>query len=275
MRFAYSTNAFMNYSLEEAIERIKEIGFDAVEIMADRPHLYPPDYGAEKLAELKRKLDTLRLPVSNLNTFTLFAVGDMHHPSWIEKEGEKRQIRLQHTKNCLSLAAKLGCANISIQPGGKVEHFSLEESMEFFLGGLQQVIPDARRLGVKILVEPEPDLLMENAAQFEQFLSRVDTSIVGLNCDIGHFHCVGDDPVEVIKKFAHVIGHIHIEDIRNRVHEHKICGHGDIDFVSIFDALHKISYNGFISLELYPYQDNPVEAGRESLEFLKRVCEVR
>ena len=71
MKFGYSTNAFMNYSLEDAVELIKEIGFDAVEIMADRPHLYPPDYGVEKLAELKKKLDTLRLQVSNLNTFTL------------------------------------------------------------------------------------------------------------------------------------------------------------------------------------------------------------
>ena len=249
---------------------IKNIGFDAIEILADRPHLYPPDYSTERLTELKRKLDNVGLSVSNLNSFTLFAVGDMHHPSWIEREEEKRQIRIQHTKNCISLAAKLDCNNISIQPGGKVEHYSSEVAMEIFLSGLEQVIPHARQLGVKILVEPEPDLLMENAVQFEKFLSKVDDSVVGLNCDLGHFYCAGEDPAEVIKRFAHVIGHIHIEDIKNRVHDHKICGQGDMDFRQIFDTLNEIDYNGFISVELYPYQDNPVDAGRESLEFLKR-----
>jgi sugar phosphate isomerase/epimerase len=253
-----------------AIELIKQIGFDAVEIMADRPHLYPPDYGPEKLPALKKKLDALGLAVSNLNTFTLVAVGDMHHPSWIEKDEEQRQIRIQHTKECLAIAKELGCASISIQPGGKVEHFSQENAMELFIAGLAEVVPDVRRLGVKILVEPEPELLIENAAQFAEFLPRADTSVIGLNCDIGHFYCAGDEPAEVIRRFANVIGHVHIEDIRDRVHNHLICGHGDIDFAPIFAALREINYQGFVSVELYPYQDNPVEAGRESLRFLRQ-----
>lgn len=268
MKFAYSTNAFKNYSLEESIELIKEIGFSGVEIMADRPHLYPPSFDSQKLNELKRKLASLRLPVSNLNTFTLFAVGDMHHPSWIEKEEEKRKIRIKHTKDCLNLSAELDCANISIQPGGKVER-SPDKAMELFIEGLYEVIPSAERLGVKILVEPEPGLLIENAKQFELFLSKVDSPVLGLNCDIGHFYCVGDEPEEVIKRFAHLIEHIHIEDIKDRVHDHKIIGEGDIDFKPVFDALDEINYRGFISVELYPYQDNPQQAGRKSLEFLK------
>lgn len=271
MRFAYSTNAFRNFSLEETIDDIKKIGFNAVEIMADRPHLYPPDYNTKKLDHLKRKLDKIKLAVSNLNSFTLFAIGDMHHPSWIEKEEEQRHIRIQHTIDCLRMASKLNCANISIQPGGRVEHFSKDKSMDLFLSGLEQVVPDAKKLNVKILVEPEPFLLMENAKQFEEFISVVDNSVIGLNCDIGHFYCAGEDPAEVIRRFADVIGHVHIEDIKDRVHDHKICGHGDIDFVQVFEALHEINYRGYISLELYPYQDNPVEAGRESLEYINNI----
>jgi sugar phosphate isomerase/epimerase len=150
-----------------------------------------------------------------------------------------------------------------------VEDLSPDSAIEIFIAGLDEVIPDARRLGVKILVEPEPGLLIENANQFDRFLRKVNNSMIGLNCDIGHFYCVGEEPSEVITRFANVIGHIHIEDIKGRIHNHKICGQGDINFSSIFDALHKIKYNGFISVELYPYQDNPMEAGHKSLEFLK------
>lgn len=271
MQFAYSTNAFKRFALAETIKLIRDIGFDGVEIIADRPHLYPPDYvNAGKLQLLKKQLDNLSLSVSNLNTFTLFAIGDMHHPSWIEKDPKLREERIEHTKQSLEIAAALGCPSISIQPGGKVEHFLPEKSMDIFIEGLQQVIPVAKHLGVKILVEPEPQLLMENSTDFSKFLPHVDTQVVGLNCDIGHFFCAGDDPADVIYKFADVIHHIHIEDIKGRVHDHKIPGHGDIDFGSVFEAIKRIKYGGFISVELYPYQENPAEAGRESLQFLKR-----
>jgi sugar phosphate isomerase/epimerase len=271
MNFSYSTNAFKKYSLEETIRLIKGIGFSGVEIMADRPHLYPPDYrDSKKFNNLKDLLRKENLAVSNLNTFTLCAIKDMHHPSWIEKDAKDRRIRIEHTRQCLKLAKELNCPNISIQPGGRLEHFSRREAIDIFIKGLKEVASDAKKLDVKILIEPEPDLLMENSSQFAEFIKMMDDSVFGLNCDIGHFWCAGEEPAGVINKLAPYIHHVHIEDISNRVHDHKICGQGEIDFKSVFKALKDINYSGFVSVELYPYQDNPVEAGSESLKFLNK-----
>jgi len=44
MIFGYSTNAFVKFTLSESIEKIAKLGFQGVEIMGDRPHLYPPDF---------------------------------------------------------------------------------------------------------------------------------------------------------------------------------------------------------------------------------------
>jgi sugar phosphate isomerase/epimerase len=98
MILGYSTNAFVKFSLLEALERIARVGFRGVEIMCDRPHLYPPDYGEEELARVKSLLDQHGLKVTNLNSFTLFAVGDTYLPSWIESQQERREIRIQHTQ---------------------------------------------------------------------------------------------------------------------------------------------------------------------------------
>ncbi|MFH1103138.1 MAG: sugar phosphate isomerase/epimerase, partial [Pseudomonadota bacterium] len=57
MVFGYSTNAFVKYSLDRAIEYIAELGFKGVEIMGDRPHLYPPDYDENALSALKSKIE--------------------------------------------------------------------------------------------------------------------------------------------------------------------------------------------------------------------------
>ena len=74
MIFGYSTNAFVKFSLLESIEKIAKLGFKGVEIMGDRPHLYPPDFGPDKIAELKAALDKHQLKITNINSFTLFAV---------------------------------------------------------------------------------------------------------------------------------------------------------------------------------------------------------
>jgi sugar phosphate isomerase/epimerase len=36
----------------------------------------------------------------------------------------------------------------------------------------------------------------------------------------------------------------------------------------VFDAIDDISYRGFVTVELYPYQDNPVKAAEEAYSYL-------
>jgi sugar phosphate isomerase/epimerase len=266
----YSTNAFVKFSVFEAVEKIGRLGFGGVEIMCDRPHLYPPDYGEENLTRLKTLIDDQGLKVTNLNSFTLFAVGDTYLPSWIEPQEERREIRIQHTLQCLKVADFFGCKNISVPPGGPVGEISREKAMTLFHLGLERVAPLAQELDIKILVEPEPDLLMENTREFKEFIVDVKSSAIGVNFDIGHFSCAGEDPRVAFEELFEWIGHVHLEDIASdRVHNHLILGHGAIQFTEIFQTMLRLGYQGDVSLELYPYVDAPEEAGRESLNYLR------
>ncbi len=89
---------------------------------------------------------------------------------------------------------------------------------------------------------------------------------VGLNFDVGHFFCVGDDVPETIKRLAPFIRHFHLEDIAaTRVHHHLIPGEGAIDFPAAFRAMRSIGYDGWITVELYPYVDDPDAAASAAL----------
>jgi sugar phosphate isomerase/epimerase len=269
LKLAYSTNAFVNYSLFQAVEKIAELGFGGIEIMGDRPHLYPPDWTPESLAGLKDTIQERNLRVTNLNSFTLFAVGDTYLPSWIEPSQERREIRIRHTMECLETAAFLGCGNISVPPGGPLHGMSREQAFAFFYEGLEKVAPLAEQLRVKILVEPEPGLFLENTREFREFIREVRSPYVGLNFDIGHFFCAGEDPGEAFQDLLPWIGHVHIEDIAaNRLHHHLIPGLGAIDLRKVLKDIRRTAYEGDISLELYTYPDRPVEAGEESLAYL-------
>ena len=274
MIFGYSTNAFVKFSLLDSLERIARLGFKGVEIMGDRPHLYPPDFGPDKIEELKTALVKHQLKVTNINSFTLFAVGDTYLPSFIEPDKARRDIRVRHTKDSLRVAKDLGCANISIPPGGPLEGMDWLAGAKLFREGLEKVIPDAETLGVKLLIEPEPELFIENSSEFKRFIRDFQSPALGLNFDIGHFFCVGEDPRKALEDLFEWVGHMHLEDIAaTRVHNHLIPGLGVIDYPAIFKTIKALGYTGDISLELYPYVDTPEEAGRESLEYLKPVFE--
>ncbi len=274
MILGYSTNAFTRFDLMEAFAEIAALGFGGVEIMCDRPHLYPPDYGPERLAAVRTALAEKGLKPTNLNGFTLFAVGDTYLPSWIEPEAERRDIRVRHTLECLEVAHQLGCANISVPPGGPLAGISRSRATALFREGLERVLPTAERLGVRVLIEPEPDLFIERTAEFRDFIARIESPAAGLNFDIGHFFCVGENPAEAFEELFPWVGHVHLEDIApNRRHHHLVAGHGAIDFEQVLGVMQRLGYEGDITLELYPYTDDPQSAGRESLDHLRPIFE--
>jgi sugar phosphate isomerase/epimerase len=41
-----------------------------------------------------------------------------------------------------------------------------------------------------------------------------------------------------------------------------------IDFRQVFRAIEGTGYGGFVTVELYPYQDDPVSAARDAFEYL-------
>ena len=274
MLLSFSSNAFKKFSLDYAIREISKIGYQGVEILCDIPHAYPPQFSEEQAKKIKNLISDLNIGISNLNAFTLYAIGNVYHPSWIEAENKLREIRVKHTVDCIYLARKLGAKNLSTEPGGPInrQKTALESSalLKIFTDGLKKVTHIAEENSVKILVEPEPSLLIENSQQFIQLMKIICSDYIKLNFDIGHFYCVKEDPSETIVKLIDYIEHFHLSDISsNRVHYHLIPGIGSIDFEKIFDTIKKIGYKGFVTVELYPYQDNPIEVAKQAYNYLK------
>ena len=85
----------------------------------------------------------------------------------------------------------------------------------------------AEKMQVQLLIEPEPGLLIERFGQYLEFVERIDSPWVGLNFDIGHAYCVGEDPQDWVARMATHTRHYHFEDIAaTRVHKHLIPGTG-------------------------------------------------
>src|SRR5437588_2350255 len=279
MQLAFSTNAYLNYSFADAVARLAAIGYRGVEVMADVPHAWPAYLLPEQKRAIRDALARHDLAIANVNAFMMHAVDDPRqrywHPSWIEPDPHYRRIRIEHTRRALTLARELGAPCITTEPGGPVEPGgSWRAALDLFAEGLKPVAEHAEREGVLLLVEPEPGLLIETADQFLELMQHLDSPAVGLNFDIGHAFCVGDEPAPTVHKLARYIRHFHLEDIAaTRVHHHLIPGEGAIDFAATFQAIRHIGYEGWVTIELYPYVDNPDDAARMALERVIRILE--
>lgn len=272
MKLAFSTNAYLNYSFPEAARRIAAIGYQGLEVMADVPHAWPAFILPEQVQVLRQALEDHQLEISNINAFMMHAVNDHRqrywHPSWIEPDPHYRQVRIDHTKRALALAKELGARCITTEPGGPVPPGeSWSQHLALFIEMLKPVVEQAENLEVVLLVEPEPGLLLETAEQYHEFARKIQSPYLGLNFDIGHSYCVNDDPASTILQLGSMIQHVHLEDIAaTRVHEHLIPGAGVIDFPATINALRSINYSGWVTIELYPYAENPDEAARRAYE---------
>jgi len=272
MKFAFSANAFRRHSLAEAIDTVARLGYAGIEIMADVPHAFPRHLTDGDVREIGRRLSDQGLDISNLNAFMHHADGDTYHPSWIEADPSLRAKRIDYTLRCIELARKLGAPTLSTEPGGPLPGISRQEGLRWFLDGLAAVEGAARDAEIRILIEPEPGLLIENSTQFLEMMESLPREVFGLNFDIGHFFCVGEDPSQLVvglKDFTH---HFHLEDIaESREHYHLIPGEGAIDFSAVLGGIRSIGFQGFVTIELYTYEDRPEEAARRALHHVSKL----
>jgi sugar phosphate isomerase/epimerase len=273
-RLAFSTNAFKKNTLEEAIDAIADAGYAGVELMADVPHAYPPTFDEARRRAVREQIGRRGLTVSNINAFTLFAEGDTYHPTWIEPAPKPRQQRIDHTIASIEVAAQFGAKTVSLQPGGPLigTGRTAEEARLRFAGGIERVLPAAQQHKVILAIEPEPGLLIESSKEYRAFKDEYypDDPYIRMNCDLGHLFCVGEDPAAVIRAMPDQIVHVHLEDIgKNRVHQHLAPGKGAIDFRSIFAALDDVSYTGWVTVELYPYETTAAGVAKAAFEYLK------
>jgi sugar phosphate isomerase/epimerase len=277
---AFSTNAFKRSTLSEAVAAIAAIGYTGIELMADVPHAHPASFTGVQRDQLRRQLGELKIALSNVNGFTHFADGDTYHPTWIEDDTARRKVRISHTLGCVELAAEFGSKTLSLQPGGPTIGTSITRALagQRFAEGLLQVLPLAREKNVILAIEPEPGLFIETAAEYLAFKNEFfrDEPLLRMNCDVGHLFCVGEDPATVILQMPEQIAHVHLEDIgSDRVHQHLTPGKGVINFASIFSALDQISYAGWVTVELYPYETTAAGVAKLAWEHLQNVVAKR
>lgn len=271
---AFSSNGFTRYTLLETIEELSKIGYQALEILADKPHIFVTELTHQELEVILTTLSKSGLKVSNVNancTTGYYAnppPEPFFEPSLNNPDETLRRWRIEYTKKCLDFAKEVGAANISITSGRPLPGCPPEVGLELFQESLCEILEYAHKVDVQVGIEYEPGLLIENVEELAHLLQEIDSPYLGANLDIGHATVVGESVPDVIRRLMPRIFNLHVEDIKKRKHYHLIPGTGDINFKEIIKALRQCGYSRFLTVELYTYPHASLQAAKESYAYL-------
>ena len=276
MKLSFSSNGLVRYSVFEAINKIADAGYTGIELLADVPHLFIPEVDNDTLFKLKKVLRNRSLEVANLNVNTVNGYygrkfwEPLFEPSLANPDPDARKWRLDYTLKAIEIAAAIKSPTISITSGRPVPGCEPDRGLELLATSLKTVLAFATERNILVAIEYEPGLLIENCKELKSFLDYMASPFLGANLDLGHCRVAGEDLSATINSLNEKIFHIHLEDIKDRKHYHLIPGLGNIDFKKIFIALENISYDGFVTVELYTYPHKPEIAAEQALGYLRR-----
>ena len=264
---SYNTNGLRNIPLYKAIQEVSKAGYEGIELSLHSSHFHPFETSRQKLRTLKSMLDDNPVvPVCIAAGAADLLSSEPFEPSLISSDQEGRQQRIDLLCSTIDIAAFLSVPVVNFASGSLKKGGSPEKAEANLITAIKSCL---KNVGDIILaIEPEPGMFIETTAQAISLIGKIGSAQLRLNLDIGHVQCCEDDLLGSISRSLSLVRHIHIEDIKAKVHHHEIPGEGNLDFRSIFRILKDSSYQYYLSVELYHHADDWERALRQSRQHL-------
>ncbi len=244
--------------LDVAFAKAAACGYDAVELFLGGPDEVPVE-------TIRGLCEQFGLAVAAVGT----GAGMVKHGlSLTDPAPEKRRGALDFILRMVEFGGRLGapCILGSMQGkwGGEI---SRERALELFSSALRAIDKAAGEAGVPFIYEPlnryETNLFNRQLPAAE-FLSAHGFGNIVLLADLFHMNIEEADIARAIRDAAEKIGHVHWAD-SNRL----AMGSGHADAAAVMAALREISYQGYISAEIFTGGD-PEAAARQTIASIRR-----
>lgn len=251
-RFGYRTAGFQGWPVEKAAAQLAQLGYDCVEICLEAPDVRPELLDDKRCTELRHTLNDLGIAVASLSYH-----GDSEPPAE----------RAANQEHAILAAHRLGVDILVINSERTVEH---DRQWTEHVSHFKRLCRVAAGLGVILAVEPEPRMVVGSSQDMIEMLHLVDSPHLKVNFDLGHAQVTDDDPAASIRALGSAVVHLHLEDIKDRVHRHLPLGDGDINFTAVREALVSTNYAGPYVADLFGQVDS-VEFATRTLDALRKL----
>lgn len=268
---------FTNYqeerSLEEKLSLASQIrGAEGVEV------IYPVDF--MDVAKLKKLLKDNKLEVSAINV-NLKGDNRWKNGSLTANDPEVRKQAVNALKEAMDLAPELGCRMVTVAFLNDGHDYPFQrdyvKAWDNLVEGLIEVADHRKdvRLSVEYkLNEPAVRTVVGNVGKGLYLCSEIKRSNVGITLDVGHALYAGENPAESASLLAKSgkLFYLHLNDNLRNWDWDMIPGYVNFwDYLELFFYLKKYDYQGWIALDVFPKQMDPVAVFSSSIEFARNM----
>lgn len=250
-RFGFRTGTFPGWKIEDVAAELARLGYDCVEFCLEPADVRPDLLNEARCRELRRTFNDSGLEVASVSYH-----GDV----------ESLEERRANQERAIGIAKELGTGIVVLNGERSVDP---QRQWAEHVTRFQQLCRVAEDADVLLAIEPEPKLVIGSTREAITMIERVASPQLRVNLDIGHAWLTDDDVAASIRRLGPALVHLHLEDIRGRVHRHLLYGQGDIDFSAVRSALADVDYDGPYVADLFGQDADPRDIARHALEGLR------
>jgi protein FrlC len=230
------------YTLEETLKRIKEIGYDAVEIGAASPHVFPQSLSAQRRKDIAKMLKDYGLHLCAM----LPAHGGGPGNNVASPVLEERQWALNHYKEMIQLTSDWGGKRLICLPGWYIYGTSQEQGWDWARQAIIEIATHADDFGIEIIIEPTPEdsNIVNTCDDTIRMMQETGRKNVKLMFDTHHVIVMNEVMSDYVHKMGSDLVHIHLSD-----NDRMPPGQGIGDFPGLIKALRETGFDGYLSME--------------------------
>lgn len=241
MKFAYSSLACPQWTIEEAIEAAVRYGYDAIEWrMADGEIIT-----SETPEPVRRRLRTVPA-AHNIAIACLDTSCRMVQPS-----AQERVKVIEEAQHMIDLAAELGAPFVRVFGGALPEGTMRSAIIEPTAEVLHAIGTYGAEHNVTVTLETHD--AWSSSTDVLTLIQAVSLPTVKVLWDIHHTYRMGEAPTQSVATLGSAIAYVHIKDGRptttTKGWELCLLNEGVVPLREACSALKKSSYDGFLSLE--------------------------
>ena len=259
MKVAASSICWAHDKRDGVLRKAAQAGFKAVELLTFPPEIFDLHGNLRELkgADLKRQFADHGLTLAGLH------LGAIMTPT----EAKRRSLT-DYCKRAIEVCVETGCG--LIVEGGPDRGV---QPVEPFLKSLEELTPLLEQSGVRIGLENHYLNWIQFIQDYEWIFDRIASPAFGITLDTGHFTSAGVDPVEVARRFAPRVYHVHIKDHIGT--QSVALGSGQTDNFGVARVLKAAGFTGYFSQELeVADRANADRYAAEGLPYLQRLVSV-
>lgn len=167
-----------------------------------------------------------------------------------DKQDRERDIqRLLHH---IEISARFSVRTVVIHPGGynPALHPDFDDILSMNVAAFRRLGDAAAAHGMRIGIENLPYPGVATASDMLDLLQAIDHPAMGVNLDTSHANMCSLNSADMVRQLGDQLISTHISDNDGSGDQHRIPGHGSIDWLGLMESLQAIGYTGDFNLEI-------------------------